>query len=108
MGIVHELFPHFDEDEVNENTEIAFEKQAMKIIKCASHQFIKGLASALVDYMPKSEDFKSLFNKELNNLTPRIDSLSFDLEESTKNEKLESNLDLIFDEVVKNLREEEE
>ena len=108
MGIVHELFPHFDEDEVNENTEIAFEKQAMKIIECASHQFIKGLASALVDYMPRSEDFKSLFNKELNKLTPRIDSLSFDSSKSNDNEKLESNLDVIFDDIVKNLREEEE
>ena len=37
-----------------------------------------------------------------------IDSLSFDLEESNKNEKLESNLDVIFDDIVKNLREEEE
>ena len=107
LGIVQELLPHLDEDEINEDTEIAFEKQAMKIIKCASHQFIKGLASALVDYMPRSEDFKNLFNKELNKLTPRIDSLSFDIT-SNKKEQLENDLDLIFDDIVNNLKEEEE
>ena len=72
--IIEENFPNLVDNELDHNAKVSFQKQALGIMSIATAHFIKNLNSALAEYMPRSEDFKTVFEEEINKLAPFIDS----------------------------------
>ena len=105
LHLAMESIPELEGNELYENTEIIFEKQAMKVIEAATYAFLKCTVLQLQEYFPRTSDFEKAFNKALNQIEPIIDSVNFD-ENKTLNESMISTNDK-FDSIISNLMEEE-
>ena len=105
LHLAMESIPELEGNELYENTEIIFEKQAMKVIEAATYAFLKCTVLQVQEYFPRTSDFKKAFNKALNQIEPIIDSVNFDKNKTLDKSIISSNDE--FDSIISNLFEEE-
>ena len=105
LHLAMESIPELEGNELYENTEIIFEKQAMKVIEAATYAFLKCTALQLQEYFPRTSDYKKAFNKALNQIEPIIDAVNLDKNKILDKTKVLTNDE--FDSIISNLLEEE-
>ena len=105
LHLAMESIPELEGNELFENTEIIFEKQAMKVIEAATYAFLKCAVLQLQEYFPRTSDFEKAFNKALNQIEPIIDSVNFDENRKQAQSILSPNEE--FESIIANLFEEE-
>ena len=105
LHLAMESIPELEGNELFENTEIIFEKQAMKVIEAATYAFLKCAVLQLQEYFPRTSDFEKAFNKALNQIEPILTQSILMKIESKQNSILSPNEE--FESIIANLFEEE-